>query len=72
MDRQLGGAPYGLGLITVGLLTIAVGMMLLDVSDSPTTWAPWDVFSLGLRIAGAVAVLIGMVVQVVAVNRGDW
>ena len=32
----------------------------------------WDVFSLLVMIAGAVAVLIGIVVHVVAVNRGDW
>lgn len=60
-----------MGFIAVGMFTIAVGMMLVDVSDSPTTWHPWDIFSLVLIIAGAVAVLVGMVVQVVAVNRGD-
>jgi len=60
-----------MGFITVGLFTIAVGMMLVDVRDSPTTWDPWDVFSLLLMIAGVVAVLVGMVAQVVAVNRGD-
>lgn len=60
-----------MGFITVGLFAIVVGMMLLDVRDSPTTWDPWDVFSLLLMIAGVVAVLVGMVVQVVAVNRGD-
>ena len=71
MDRKPEGAPHGLGFIMVGLFAIAVGMMLLDVRDSPTTWDPWDVFSLLLRIAGAVTVLVGMVVQVVAVNSGD-
>ena len=60
-----------MGFITIGLFTIAVGMMLLDVRDTPTTWDPWDVFSLLLMITGAVAVLVGMVVHVVAVNRGD-
>ena len=60
-----------MGFITVGLFTIAVGMMVVDVGDSPTTWDPWDVFSLLLMIAGAIAVLVGMVVQVLAVNRGD-
>lgn len=60
-----------MGFITVGLFAMVVGMMLLDVRDSPTTWDPWDVFSLLLMIAGVVAVLVGMVVQVVAVNRGD-
>jgi hypothetical protein len=60
-----------MGFIFFGLFGIAAGMMLVDVRDSPTTWDPWDVFSLLLMIAGAVAVLVGMVVQVVAVNRGD-
>lgn len=60
-----------MGFITVGLFSIAVGMMLVDVSDTPTIWDSWDVFSLLLMIAGVVAVLVGMVVQVVAVNRGD-
>jgi hypothetical protein len=60
-----------MGFIFFGLLGIAAGMMLLDVRDTPTTWDPWDVFSLVLMLAGGVAVLVGMVVHVVAVNRGD-
>jgi hypothetical protein len=60
-----------MGFITVGLFAIVVGMMLLDVSDTPTTWHPWDLFSLLLMIAGGVAVLVGMVVHVVSVNRGE-
>jgi hypothetical protein len=60
-----------MGFITGGLFSIVVGMMLLDVRDTPTTWHPWDVVSLLLMIAGVVAVLVGMWVQVVAVNRGD-
>lgn len=41
-----------MGFITVGLFTLAVGMILLDVRDSPTTWDSWDVSALLLMIAG--------------------
>ena len=59
-----------MGFIFFGLVGVAAGMMLVDVRDSPTTWDSWDVFSLLLMIAGVVAVLVGIVVEVVADSRG--
>ena len=61
-----------MGFIFFGLFGIIAGMTLGDVGDSPGTWDSWDVSSVLLMIAGAVAVLVGIVVHVVAVNRGDW
>ena len=60
-----------MGLIIYGLVAVVTGMMLVDVTDTPTTWAAWDVASLVLIIVGAVMVLSGMVVHVRAVNRAD-
>ncbi|MBA2955456.1 hypothetical protein GON03_14055 [Nocardioides sp. MAH-18] len=60
-----------MGLVILGLLSITAGMMLIDAGDTPTTWDTWDVSSLVLMIAGAVVVLVGMVVHVAAVNRGN-
>ncbi len=61
-----------MGFIFYGLFGIIAGMSVGEVRDSPGIWDSWDVFSVLLMIAGAVAVLVGIVVHVVAVNRGDW
>ncbi len=60
-----------MGYIGVGLITIIVGFLLFITSDSPATMESSEVFGLLLIAAGLVAVLIGMVVHVVAVNRAD-
>jgi ABC-type antimicrobial peptide transport system permease subunit len=58
-----------MGYIDFGLMGIIAGMLLANGTDSPTTWTPSEQFGGLLLIAGVVAVLIGVVVQVVSVNR---
>jgi hypothetical protein len=58
-----------MGYIGFGLMGIIAGMLLANGTDSPTTWTPSEQFGGLLLIVGAVAVLVGMVVQVVSVTR---
>ena len=57
--------------IVMGLSAVVAGLVLLFASDSPGIMVRSEWYAL-LVVAGGVAlVLIGMVVQVVEVNRAD-
>jgi hypothetical protein len=69
--KQQSDRGAAMGYIGFGLTGIIAGMMLANGTDSPTTWTPSEQFGGLLLIAGVVAVLIGMLVQVVSVNRAE-
>jgi hypothetical protein len=58
-----------MGYIGFGLMGIVAGILLALGTDSPNTLTPSEQFGVLLSIAGVVAVLIGMVMQVVSVTR---
>ena len=62
-----------MGFIGFGLVGIIAGIVLLaDGSGAaPTTWSTYERFGLLVLVAGVVAVLVGIVVQVVSVERAD-
>ncbi len=62
-----------MGFIGFGLIGIIAGIVLLaDGSEAaPTTWSTYERFGLLVLVAGVVAVLVGIVVQVVSVERAD-
>jgi len=62
------GEP-AMGYIGFGLMGIVAGILLALGTDSPNTLTPSEQFGVLLSIAGVVAVLIGMVMQVVSVTR---
>jgi len=59
------------GYIGFGLTSIIVGVLLFHGTDSPATVERSEMFGLLLIATGVVAVLIGMVAHVVAVNCAE-
>lgn len=53
-----------MGYILLGLSAIIVGGLVFPASDTPATMAPSEMLGLLLMAAGAIAVVIGMVVHV--------
>jgi hypothetical protein len=60
-----------MGFVGSGLVCIIVGMLLVRGTDSPSTMETSEKVGLVLLVAGVVLVLVGIVVQVVSVNRAD-
>jgi hypothetical protein len=71
LARRRESEGIAVGYIGFGLTSIIVGVLLFHGTDSPATVERSEMFGLLLIATGVVAVLIGMVAHVVAVNRAE-